>query len=159
MALPVVTDQRFAGITVEGYFRAGTPAAAEHLHGDLVSCVRCVRCGAKIGHVFATSHGPMGGDCLATLTGDESSRRINRQLTQKLSTWAANPDLYGFRVESTSDVGVVIRGLYRRDGRTWPYLLWAGGRAPAAMVHGIVQQFVQQFERHGRELRFAAGAA
>lgn len=136
------SDARFEGLTVEGYFRAGTPEASEWVRGDF-SDVSCVRCGAKISHVFATNHGNMGGDCLATLTGDDSTRRLARQLNTKLGTWAAKGELYGFQVGTSAHTGATIRGLYSRDGRSWDYLLWASDSAPAAMVHGIVEQFTQ----------------
>ena len=134
-------DARFEGLTVEGYHRAGTPEAAEWLAGGGAD-VSCVRCGARIGHVFQTSHGPMGGDCLATLTGDDSTRRLARVLRQKLTGWAENPALVGLEVGSSDRRGASIVGVYHRDGRDWRYDLWTGDDAPAAFVHALVEQYV-----------------
>ena len=143
---PRLSDDHFAEITVEGYFRAGSPAASEWDLGDFED-VSCVRCGAKIGHVFMTNHGPMGGDCLATLTGDDTTRRVVRQIRQKLANWAATNELYGFQVGTSERTGATIRGLYTRDGRTWDKLLWATDSLPAAFIHGVVEQFTQQWHR------------
>jgi hypothetical protein len=76
--------KRFPNVEVEGYVKAGTPAAYEVLGPARFSDVSCVVCGAKIANVFETNYGPMGGDCLATLTGDDSTRKAVQQLYEKL---------------------------------------------------------------------------
>jgi len=67
---------------VEDVVNAGSPRACERLgmHEDM----SCRGCGVRISMVYVTSHGPMGGDCLATLTGDSSSRARLRSLSLKL---------------------------------------------------------------------------
>lgn len=53
---------------------AGTPQADEYLHGDLEPT--CDNCGRPIKNVFVTASGyKLGGDCLATLSGDDSTRQ------------------------------------------------------------------------------------
>lgn len=53
---------------------AGTPQADEYLHGEFEPT--CDNCGRPIKNVFVTASGyKLGGDCLATLTGDESTRQ------------------------------------------------------------------------------------
>lgn len=77
-------DERFAGdpVVVYDFFAAGSAAAAMELgSADEVSCVRC---GARISDVFLTNYGPMGGDCVATLTGDDSSRALGKKLVKSL---------------------------------------------------------------------------
>lgn len=64
-------------VVVHDYFLAGTGRAHDALTGDFTD-VSCVCCGAKITHVFFSTIGPLGGDCAATLTGDDSTRRIMR---------------------------------------------------------------------------------
>lgn len=64
-------------ISVEGYFVAGTPHGFEFTTDDKPLCVIC---GAPLKHVFVTDRGLIGGDCLATLTGDDSSRAVLRRL-------------------------------------------------------------------------------
>jgi hypothetical protein len=83
MPMSAATRQRFANPTVEGFVKAGTPAALEQLGGGFEN-VSCVVCGTRIGNVFLTDHGPMGGDCLATLTGDDSTRASVRKLYEAL---------------------------------------------------------------------------
>lgn len=77
-------DKRFGEeISITDYFHAGSPKAMEALGGESED-VSCVRCGAKISHVFMTQYGPMGGDCIATLTGDDSTRKAIRTLLENL---------------------------------------------------------------------------
>ena len=75
--------KRFANVTLEGFVKAGTSAAHDALGGQFDD-VSCIVCGARIGNVFLTNHGPMGGDCLATLTGDDSTRAAVRKLYEVL---------------------------------------------------------------------------
>jgi len=72
-----------AGLDVEGYVVAGTEPAFEALAGA-ADDPRCIRCGSPIKYVFLTNKGPMGGDCLATVTGDPSTRKIARKFVSKL---------------------------------------------------------------------------
>lgn len=80
---PRKDDSRFAGVEVSEYVMAGSPGAHDALGGDFVD-VSCVRCGSKITHVFVTNFGPMGGDCLATLTGDDTTRRTARKIVDAI---------------------------------------------------------------------------
>jgi hypothetical protein len=83
-------DKQLAeGLELEGYVVAGTPAAFEALDPRAAESPRCVRCGSPISHVFLTSKGPMGGDCLATLTGDPATRRLARTIAKKLDLFEA----------------------------------------------------------------------
>jgi len=118
MRLTQKIRDKFDGVALEGFAVAGSPAALEALGGTFAN-ISCVCCGARIGNVFLTSHGPMGGDCLATLTGDDSTRKAVRALATKLS----HQDTAGeYEVEATSR-GVAIRALRRigfdeYEGRT-----------------------------------------
>ena len=91
-------DARFGDVHVVDYFRAGSPKAVEALGGDFAD-VDCVRCGSKISHVFMTESGPMGGDCLATLTGDDSTRKAIRATIEKLKWSKLSVDHYGGRLQ------------------------------------------------------------
>lgn len=64
-------------IEVQGFAVAGTPYAFELFgpHEEMT----CRQCGAQLSNVYATSLGPMGGDCLATLTGDNATRSAVRR--------------------------------------------------------------------------------
>src|SRR5690606_18486018 len=62
-------------ITVESYFRAGTAYAAEFLADAADGCIACHACGRMIRKCFVLSDGRIvGGDCAATITGDDSTR-------------------------------------------------------------------------------------
>ena len=92
-------DKRFGDeVQIVDYFLAGSPKAMEALGGDFAD-VDCVRCGSKITHVFMTEHGPMGGDCLATLTGDDSTRKAIRATIEKLKWSKISVDHYGGRLQ------------------------------------------------------------
>ena len=56
------------------YIEAGSPQGMEFglSPGEPVLCVNC---GHRITHVYMTDVGPLGGDCLATITGDDSTRK------------------------------------------------------------------------------------
>jgi len=69
----------FSNTEVASYCVAGTAGAFEALGRD-GDDVHCVVCGARIKYIFLTNHGPMGGDCLATITGDRSTRQAVRRL-------------------------------------------------------------------------------
>jgi len=65
------------------YVRAGTSSAADL---DLIDeDVSCVNCGAPLTHVFVTEVGPMGGDCLASITGDDSTRKVVQKMQRERS--------------------------------------------------------------------------
>lgn len=148
------SDDRFANLELEGYYRAGSPDSMEYGHvGE--GPVLCVRCGSRIAHVFVTNHGNLGGDCLATLTGDDSTRALARKLNTNLGTWSANRQLVGFKVGTSAHSGATVSGIYRwGDVGENTRILWASDTAPAALVQGIVQQYVEH--REGRPLRFVA---
>lgn len=59
-------------VTVVDFVMAGSSRAADL--GGMSDDVSCVCCGARITNVFISNVGPLGGDCAATLTGDESTR-------------------------------------------------------------------------------------
>lgn len=93
-------DTRFGEETVvTDYFRAGSPAAREALGGDFKD-VDCVRCGSKISHVFMTNYGPMGGDCVATLTGDDSMRKDVRRVAEALKQSKFSVEFYKGRLNA-----------------------------------------------------------
>lgn len=92
-------DELLDGLELEGYVLAGTEAAFDTLGPREAETPHCVRCGSPISHVFVTSKGPMGGDCLATLTGDQSTRRLARQLTQKLNVEMGYREVSGLEVK------------------------------------------------------------
>jgi len=71
------------GLELENFVLAGTSAAFDAL-GANCEDPSCVRCGSPISYVFVTNKGAMGGDCLATLTGDNSSRKVARKLVKTL---------------------------------------------------------------------------
>lgn len=70
-------------IEVYDFFVSGTARAIEALRSD--EQVVCFNCGRPIKYVFLTSKGPMGGDCLATMTGDNSTRKVFRSINATLN--------------------------------------------------------------------------
>jgi hypothetical protein len=78
------SDEAYADLSVDGYALAGSPSAYDMLGSGEFSSPVCKRCGAAIKHVYLTNHGPMGGDCVATLTGDQSTRAFARKLLDSL---------------------------------------------------------------------------
>jgi len=106
------------------YVSAGSPAAMDF---GLVGDVRCEACGAKISHVYVTDVGPLGGDCLATITGDTSTRAAVRGLVTKLRhvPWR---DLREFRVErkSTPGAGWHVCASARWTESDRYYVIWCG---------------------------------
>jgi hypothetical protein len=65
-----------AEITVESYFRAGTTHAADFRADAAAGPIGCVCCGRLIVKCFVLSDGrAVGGDCAATITGDDSTRQ------------------------------------------------------------------------------------
>jgi len=94
-------DKRFPDdISITDYFLAGSPKALEALSGSEFADATCVRCGSKIKHVFMTQYGPMGGDCIATLTGDDSTRKEIRKVIDALKMSKLSVDHYGGRIQS-----------------------------------------------------------
>lgn len=111
-------DKKLAeGLELEGFVMAGTPSAFEALPPGQAAAPRCVRCAAPISNVFLTSKGPMGGDCLATLTGDQSTRRLARKLSQKLGRVMNYREVRGLRVKPShhGDYNVVAVSIDRND--------------------------------------------
>jgi len=80
------TKRELEEIAVTGFVIAGSPAAFEALSASEAEAPRCVHCGAWLRDVFITDRGPMGGDCLATLTGNDETRKAFRKLARYLAT-------------------------------------------------------------------------
>jgi hypothetical protein len=92
------------GLEVEGYALAGTPAAFELIGPH--ETANCVRCGSPIAHVFATNKGAMGGDCLATLTGDDSTRRLAKKINEtieRMKGWHGVDKVTGYSIEHSPE--------------------------------------------------------
>ena len=100
MKITAAVRKRFPRVEVQGYVKAGTPAAYEMMGPARFSDVSCIVCGAKITNVYETNYGPMGGDCLASLTGDDSTRKAVQQLYEKLRYLDKNAPL---EVEASTD--------------------------------------------------------
>lgn len=100
------------------YVLAGTPAAEEY---GLRGAVECVNCGKPIAHVFVTDVGPMGGDCLATITGDDSTRKVVQRMMRdrhKFTPIVAR-DLVNVTAAPAYDgKGSVLRARWRDSGRS-----------------------------------------
>jgi len=63
-------------ITVESYFRAGTSRATDFVAEAGDGALTCNECGRPIVKCFVLSDGRVvGGDCAATITGDDSTRQ------------------------------------------------------------------------------------
>lgn len=86
-------------LMLEGFVHAGTPEAFEALPPAEAIAPRCVRCGSPISYVFLTNKGLMGGDCLATLTGDQSTRKLARKLSQALNVEQGYRKITGIRID------------------------------------------------------------
>ena len=129
---------------IESVVHAGSPRACEAL--GMHEHMACVRCGARISIVYATSHGPMGGDCLATLTGDASTRRRLAQLARKLHTHALDHDAH-FKLSPRAEGGTTIERVYLDSGRERIIASHNGPRAEIIMV----------LERFGGERGYEAG--
>jgi hypothetical protein len=76
-ATKTTADFGVEAVELLDYVRAGSPRASDYLgvHED----VSCACCGAAISHVFWSNVGPLGGDCAATLTGDNATRAAIRR--------------------------------------------------------------------------------
>lgn len=98
-------------VVVTDYFYAGTSKAYEHIAGNF-SDVSCAACGAKISHIFMSNVGPLGGDCAATLTGDETTRSALRRIVPK-----ALRLMSGGRVSTVFVRNGLIYGTLRGTGR------------------------------------------
>lgn len=108
--------EKFQDVEVDAFVVAGTVLAFEFGVGEEASCVVC---GAKLRNVFLTNYGCMGGDCLAILTGDQSTRkevqkvlkaldsqyREARALHVQASTYRAHEQLSSVFAEYDSDYG------------------------------------------------------
>lgn len=75
---------------IEDVVNVGSVRACERLgvHDQMT----CRRCGARIAIAYVTSHGPLGGDCLATLTGDPTTRRRLQQLSRVIHGMSLGAD-------------------------------------------------------------------
>lgn len=115
-------DDRLAeGLDIEGLVTAGTEAAFEALGPAEFVSPRCVRCGSPLSYVVLTSKGPMGGDCYATLTGDDTTRKAWRSVMQSYDKHLiySEPHQRIHTIQVRHDVRhSVLRGL-RYDARYW----------------------------------------
>ena len=141
-------DKRFGeDIRITDYFLAGSPKAFEALSGAEFDDATCVRCGAKIKHVFMTQYGPMGGDCIATLTGDDSTRKEIRKVIDALRMSKLSVDHYGGRIQSITieqlqpvwrkELAVRSEAFFFDSGRSKSRTI-AVPKASAAVVAAIV---------------------
>jgi hypothetical protein len=110
--------ERFPDTAVNDFFQAGTSRAHDSVGGDFEN-IGCVRCGARIRHVFMTQHGPMGGDCIATLTGDSQTRAVFRKFKKAISNAKSN----GFKTDyvevNKSSFGGYVVSLVPKASRAW----------------------------------------
>ena len=67
---------------IEGFVVAGTEPAHALLGVRQGEHPQCIRCGSPLLYTFVTSKGPMGGDCLATVTGDQSTRKLAKKVLE-----------------------------------------------------------------------------
>lgn len=136
------------GFDIEAYARAGSPAAFEligpHDKGEAI----CERCGVPIKDIFMTPMGPLGGDCLATLTGDDSTRQAIRRLRPKLEKIkAAHPDAAlhlepNSRRERYQDEKFIYRD---RVHKTWEIIArWGDGYSQ----HNIIATYADEDFAH-----------
>lgn len=130
--------------TIDDVVHAGSVRACEAL--GVHEHMGCVRCGAPISVVYATSLGPLGGDCLATLTGDPSTRRRIQRLARSLHSWALDHEAQ-FRLTPGPDGRTTIERTFLDTGRHRFVATHAGPRAEIIMV----------LERFGAERGYEAG--
>lgn len=102
----------FSGAELESYVVAGTPAAYEYGIDDNPTCVVC---GSHLKYVFVTSLGIMGGDCAATITGDDSTRKQVASISKALRSQYR--DALSLEIERCSyrPVEWNVRAEYRSD--------------------------------------------
>ena len=107
--------------------------------------VACARCGRPLAWGVATSEGVLGGDCVATVTGDHTTRARARRAEGLISTWgefarvrvtADRPDLF--------EVRLFERGASGGAGVTF------GGR-PGTVAYALARWYAE-----GRGIRRAA---
>lgn len=72
---------KFPEMTLDAVFIAGTVDAYEH---GIEEDAHCVVCGSPIKYCFSTQYGIVGGDCLATLTGDDSTRKAVKSIINQM---------------------------------------------------------------------------
>jgi len=136
---------------IEDVVNVGSPRACERLgmHEEM----SCVRCGARLSIVYVTSSGPLGGDCLATLTGDPSSRSRMRNLSRKLHNIAIEQDAR-FRLEAAHVDPADYRGLKQVS----VVRLYPSGYERCVYVHnGPQAEVVMIVERIAGQLGYAPG--
>lgn len=80
------TRERFQETTLDGFVVAGQPNDF-----GVEEEANCCVCGSRIKNVFLTNYGPMGGDCLATLTGDDSTRKEIKSIMRRLQNTLFEP--------------------------------------------------------------------
>lgn len=103
-------------LAVEAFVIAGTPLACEYLgpHDE----AHCVNCGARLTQVYITSRGPMGGDCLATITGTNATRANYRKAEQTLTRLADGARISLVGMDRT----------YSNASRSWPVRAYVPGK-------------------------------
>jgi hypothetical protein len=97
--------------------------------------VHCVCCGSPLKNVFVTESGPMGGDCLATKTGDNSTRVLFRKISKKLG-------------EVINYHDIRVQGLHIKDG-------WHGKKsliATGPTSRSYIDEWSGEYENIGSKL-------
>ena len=121
------------------YVVAGTPAALDF---GLRGPVECLNCGQKITHVYMTDVGPLGGDCLATISGDDSTRRVVRSIRDKISYLVM--DFYDYRASPASALTPMSSRLDARDKATGRNRLLGVFKAHPKVVAAVAQAILEE---------------
>lgn len=97
-----MTTESTQEITLDAYFVAGTPSAAEYgyLDGERPHCCNC---GRTLKHCYVSTDGRIyGGDCLATLTGHPDTRSEYRRMEKELANgrrYSAGREFIAIQIE------------------------------------------------------------
>lgn len=131
------------------YVRAGTSSALDFGIGDKADCVNC---GKPISHVFVTEVGPMGGDCLATITGDDSTRKVVQAMQR--DKWIFHEVITGTLYRLTVSYSSFVRATcmsatYRDSGRERTLKCYSTPNAVlvAAAAQAILDNLAHQMDR------------
>jgi len=142
-------------LDIEGFVTAGTEPAHAALGPMVGEEPYCIRCGSPIKYVFLTSKGPMGGDCLATLTGDPATRKLARKVHQsldRLESWGKNLSALevkrGFRDWTISAISIDRNDYDEWTGRFGEKSDYVASGKDQAMTEAIAA-----FEAEARGLR------
>lgn len=126
-------------VEILDYVYAGTSKAADYLGADGFADVSCVCCGAKISHVFWSNVGPLGGDCAATLTGDNSTRAKVRVHVEKCYRRVRYGKLGALHVDGAS-IG------QRTPWGKWSHIVTAPSHRVALMIAGAAaERYASEF--------------